>query len=41
MSERLSAAGKDHIVCVATEYGELVMQPDVHADVRQGRLDAE
>lgn len=41
MSERLSDAGKDHIVCVATEYGELVMQPDEHADVRQGRLDAE
>lgn len=41
MSERLSAAGRDHIVCVATEYGELVMQPDEHADVRRGRLDAE
>ncbi len=39
MSERLSAAGKDHIVCVATEYGELVMQPDEHADIRRGRLD--
>jgi precorrin-6Y C5,15-methyltransferase (decarboxylating) len=41
MSERLSAAGRDHIVCVATEYGELVMQPDEHADIRQGRLDEE
>ena len=39
MSERLSAAGIEHIVCVATEYGELVMQPDPHADIRQGRLD--
>ena len=41
MSERLSAAGIDHIVCVATEYGELVMQRTPHADIRQGRLDAE
>lgn len=39
MSERLSAAGIDHIVCVATGYGELVMDADPHADVRQGRLD--
>ena len=41
MSERLSAAGIDHIVCVATEYGELVMHRTPHADIRQGRLDAE
>ncbi len=41
MSERLSGAGIDHIVCVATGYGELVMRPSSHADVRQGRLDAE
>lgn len=41
MSERLSAAGIDHIVCVATGYGELVMQKNPHADIRQGRLDAE
>lgn len=39
MSERLSAAGIDHIVCVATGYGELVMDKNLHADVRQGRLD--
>ena len=39
MSERLSAAGTAHIVCVATGYGELVMQPDRYADIRQGRLD--
>lgn len=41
MSERLSAAGVDHIVCVATGYGELVMKQDPHADVRQGRLGAD
>lgn len=41
MSEKLSAAGIDHIVCVATEYGELVMEKTPHADIRQGRLDAE
>ena len=38
MSERLSAAGIEHIVCVATAYGNLVMKPDGFADVRQGRL---
>ena len=41
MSEKLSAAGIDHIVCVATEYGELVMEKTPYADIRQGRLDAE
>lgn len=38
MSQRLSGAGIEHIVCVATTYGELVMEPDRFADVRQGRL---
>lgn len=38
MSERLSRAGIEHIVCVATGYGELVMQKDGCADIRQGRL---
>ena len=34
MSEKLSAAGIDHIVCVATEYGELVMEKTPYADIR-------
>lgn len=38
MSEALSGAGTAHIVCVATGYGELVMQKDAFADIRQGRL---
>ncbi len=41
MSEKLSAAGIDHIVCVATGYGELVMEKTPYADIRQGRLDAD
>jgi len=40
LSEKLSAAGIRHIVCVATEYGELVMEPDDMADVRTGRMTA-
>jgi len=40
LSEKLSAAGIRHIVCVATEYGELVMEPDELADVRTGRMTA-
>lgn len=40
LSEKLSAAGIRHIVCVATEYGELVMEPDEMADVRTGRMTA-
>ena len=38
ISERLSGAGVEHIVCVATTYGELVMQDSPYADVRMGRL---
>ena len=41
MSERLSRAGIAHIVCVATGYGELVMQKNEYADIRQGRLSEE
>ncbi len=41
LSEALSAMQTDHIVCVATGYGRLVMHPDEHADVREGRLDAD
>ena len=40
LSEKLSAAGIRHIVCVATEYGELVMEQDEMADVRTGRMTA-
>lgn len=40
LSEKLSAAGIRHIVCVATEYGELVMEPSEMADVRTGRMTA-
>ena len=40
LSEKLSAAGIPHIVCVATEYGELVMEPSGMADIRTGRMTA-
>lgn len=40
LSEKLTASGIAHIVCVATEYGELVMEPSRYADVRRGRLTA-
>ena len=40
LSEKLSEARIHHIVCVATEYGELVMEPSEFADVRQGRMTA-
>ena len=40
MSERLSAARTAHIVCVATEYGSIVMKPSYYADIRKGRLEA-
>lgn len=40
LSEKLTEAGIAHIVCVATEYGELVMEPDSLADVRTGRMSA-
>ena len=33
LSEKLTASGIAHIVCVATEYGELVMEPSELADV--------
>ena len=39
-SEKLTASGIAHIVCVATEYGELVMEPSGLADVRTGRMTA-
>lgn len=37
-SEKLSALHLPHIVCVATGYGEHVMEQDKYADVRSGRL---
>lgn len=40
LSEKLTASGISHIVCVATEYGELVMEPSALADVRTGRMSA-
>ena len=40
LSEKLTASGISHIVCVATEYGELVMEPSTLADVRKGRMTA-
>ena len=40
LSEKLTASGIAHIVCVATEYGELVMEPSELADVRTGRMTA-
>ena len=39
LSEALSAKHISHIVCVATEYGRLVMHQDNYADIREGRLD--
>ena len=38
LSEKLTASGISHIVCVATGYGELVMEPSEYADIRKGRL---
>ena len=40
LSEKLTASGIAHIVCVATEYGELVMEPSILTDVRKGRMTA-
>ncbi|MBQ6583017.1 MAG: precorrin-6A reductase [Mogibacterium sp.] len=41
LSEGLTAAGVKHTVCVATEYGELLMKPDACAEVRTGRMSEE
>ena len=40
LSEKLTASGIAHIVCVATGYGELVMEPSALTDVRTGRMTA-
>ena len=39
LSERLCAAGVKHIVCVATEYGEIVLTEHPCAQVHRGRMD--
>lgn len=40
LSERLSACGVNHTVCVATGYGEDVLAKNVFLEVRVGRLNA-
>ncbi len=39
LSELLAEHGIEHGVCVATEYGELVMQKNLLVTIHQGRLD--
>ena len=39
LSELLAAAGVCHTVCVATEYGEIVLKRHPFVEVHQGRLD--
>lgn len=41
LSELLAAAGIGHTVCVATEYGELVLNRHPLVQIRQGRMDRE
>ena len=41
LSERLAGSGIPHTVCVATEYGELMMSEHPLVTVHTGRLDAE
>ena len=41
LSECLSKAGMDHTVCVATEYGEIVLGEHSHVAVHRGRMDGE
>ena len=38
LSEQLAKAGIAHTICVATEYGEIVLKPHPLAAVRQGRM---
>ena len=40
-SQRLSADGVSHLVCVATDYGKEVMVPSPYADIRVGRMDVD
>lgn len=39
LSEGLARAGLSHSVCVATEYGELTMQPHPEVCIKTGRMD--
>ena len=41
LSEFLSKAGYDHLVCVATDYGNEMMKESDHAGVHVGRMDKE
>ena len=41
LSEYLAAAGIAHTICVATEYGELVLKEHPLVTVHRGRMDEE
>ena len=41
LSEHLCERGIEHTVCVATEYGEIVLQENAFAHVYRGRMDSE
>ena len=41
LSEHLCERGIEHTVCVATEYGEIVLQQNPLAHVHMGRMDSE
>lgn len=41
LSEHLAELGIPHTICVATEYGEIVLTPHSLATVRQGRMNQE
>lgn len=41
LSEHLCKRGVEHTVCVATEYGEIVLQENPLAHVHMGRMDSE
>lgn len=41
LSEYLAAAGISHTLCVATQYGEIVLKSHPHVKVHQGRMERE
>ena len=41
LSEHLCERGIEHTVCVATEYGEIVLHENPFAHVHMGRMDSE
>lgn len=41
LSEHLAAAGIGHTLCVATQYGELVLKSHPAVQIRQGRMEQE